>query len=167
MKKLSVLFILVLSIWVGGCGQQLAKDTPTQRNTNAVSLERTYQKVTHNNCAHQVTSSGIETVGAPVKWVQVAPNDPRSVVKATFVNSRNGSAAAMISDNSRFQVDYSFGALNMHVDSGINVVNYKFFSAADKVQEEGTVTLNVSYSEKTLDGNLDVDDCPPPPTPTH
>jgi hypothetical protein len=69
----------------------------------------------------------------------------------------------------------------MHVVSGINVISYTFYNcdarnadgscaAAKTVNETGTSTINVSYTEKTISGVMKVNDCAPPspsPTPAH
>jgi len=168
MKNFLLALFFVSSIFVCiGCGQQLAKDTPGQTNTNTINLERQFQRVVHYDCAKKITADGIETVSSPTKWVEVDPNDPRTMVDSSFVNTRNGSPAGIIMDHIRFVVDYSYGALSMHVEPGINVISYKFLSVTETVQEAGTVTLDVQYKETNLPGELDVDDCPPPsPTPT-
>lgn len=78
----------------------------------------------------------------------------------------------------QFQVDYSWGALNMHVQSGANTISYKFYECPEivpspgpnqpetckgqRILEEGNLTIDISYSEKTLSGYSEVVVCDKP-----
>lgn len=160
MMKLSLL-TLILALTSVGCSQKLAKDRAGETRTNDISLVREFQRVIVYDCNRKVISDSIETVASPTKWVEVTPDDPRGITSSSFVNRQTESTAGLISNNTSFQVDYSYGALNMRVVSGLNIVDYKFF-IGQTVAEEGTVTLNVSYSERHLAGYTERTHCPQP-----
>lgn len=98
-----------------------------------------------------------------------------------FADEQTGSTAGLIVGGFKFQVDYSYGALNMHVISGINNIDYTFSRCASSTtdangnvtclqtqnDETGTAVINVSYVEKTLPGTMQVSDCSSPsPSPS-
>ena len=186
MKILAIGFVSVCAIYLSGCSaENLTKDNPNQPagSGNPISLERDFQEVIHYGCDGTVTSDGIETVSSPTKWVTITPNDSTNLEGSSFTDTLTNSEAGLMMGYTTFQVDYSYGALNMHVVSGVNVIDYTFTkctqwvtnpdgsqscpTANEVVSEQGTVTINVSYSEKTLPGHTDVDDCPTPsPTPS-
>jgi hypothetical protein len=179
MLKLTQGCVVLSFLSVMACsGQNLAKDDPSNPNqpANVVSLERDYQEVIHYDCNHNITSDGIETVKSPTQWVTINPTNPTNVSGSSFLNTSTNSTAGLISANTNFQVDYSFGTFTMHVVSGLNVISYKFYTcsqwtgsactAATTMSEQGTVTLNVSYIEKNLTQPQAITDCPPPPSTT-
>ena len=164
------------AISVGGC---TAQDLSTT-GVNQVSLERDYQNVIHTDCSGNVVSQGIETVASPTQWVTITPTHSADTYTWTINDTETNSSPSFLSGYYTFQVDYSYGALNMHVISGTNTINYSFSNCtawttdahgnqiceASVVGETGTVTINVSYTEKTLPGSVTESDCNPTPSPT-
>jgi len=178
LSALSVCILVVLSTLIAGCGQQLTKNDPS--NPNPVNLERDFQEVIHHDCNGNVTKDGIETVASPTAWVQINPANTSRTYNPSFTDEQTGSSPTWMVGDFSFQVDYSFGVLNMHVVSGINTIDYSFsyctawstdvngnsVCTAQTVDEKGTVTINVNYTEKTLSGSMSVSDCNPSPSPT-
>jgi len=185
MRTLILFTLSTASLCLTACtGQVLQKDDPGNPGShpNTVHLERHFQRVVHYDCNKRVTSDSIETVKSPTQRVTVYPANTANLGGSDFHNRRNGASAAAIFDYTTFKVDYSYGFFNMHVEPGINTVDYTFYAcdswqydpnngskycaSAKTVQEKGTVTLDVSYEEKHLDGTFEIDDCAPKPSPT-
>jgi hypothetical protein len=176
-KHLTQIFLCVMFLGLAACGQQMAKDLPGQPGSrvNNVNLELDRQEVVHYDCTNNVTSDKVEMVSSPISLVTISPEDSRNVVSSTFLNTDTGSTAPMLANLTTFWVDHGDGALSMHVNSGINLIKYAFYScdqfdpktgaclAHNTITEQGTVTMNINYTEKTLPGKLSVSDCPPPP----
>lgn len=167
---LSLPFIVLLT----GCGAT----TLDKYSATSIGIQREYQRVIRFDCDNQVISDKIETVRAPTEWVEIPPTRPSRVWSSSFYNTTTRSSAGMIAGNSKFQIDYSWGALNMHVQSGSNTIDYKFYECEEiappipnqsptckttpRLIEEGNLTINVSYNERTLGGHQEVVVCEKP-----
>lgn len=169
---------LGLALGSSACGMQLQKDDPGNpgSNPNPVHLERHTQRVVRYNCAGQFVSDQIEVVKKANKWVKVEPNFAQPIVDSSFKNRQSGDSADMIVGHKEFQIKYSNGDLGMKVQPGLNIVDYKFFdcstaqsgscpSTGRRLQEAGTVSLQVTYEEKHLEGTLEVRESCPQPSP--
>lgn len=159
-----------------GCGAaRLDKNS-----ANSLGIEREYQRIVRRDCNNNVISDKIETVKSPTGWVEIEPAYRPRVWSSSFRNVTTNSSAAWIVEHSKFQVDYSSGALNMHVQLGDNSINYKFYECVDiappsnpnesptcraplRIIEEGFLALHINYSEKYLDGHQDIVICDPKP----
>jgi hypothetical protein len=175
MKTLSQLILCVTFVLLAGCGGQ----TLSKTNPNNVNLELDYQEVIHYDCNNNVVSDSIQVVSPPTAWVTINPSDSSNLGGSTFLNTATGSTAPLVQSYTTFIVDHGNGALTMHVNTGVNLVNYTFYSCdqwatdgsgtcavAQTVKEQGTLTLNIVYTEKTLPGVQKVNDCvAPTPTP--
>lgn len=181
MKKLTLIASLfILSVLNIHCGfglpaHSLQKDNGSSSTPNVIQLERQFQRVITYDCAHNVVSDSIETVKSPTYKVEITPTQSGKIDSSKFLNTRNGATPNWVSDYTKFTIDYSFGFFNMHVDPGINVINYKFYKCpswglnssgqpiclADFVVfDEGSVTLDIRYTETTLPGAQERTNCP-------
>ena len=177
-RKFLVATVLISGSLLAACS---AQNLSTNGTVNQVNLERDYQEVVHTDCNGNVTLDDIETVSSPTAWVQIEPsNAADDGDDAIFTDQQTSSSPALVLGGDQFQVDYSYGALNMHVISGINNINYQFYRCATsttdangnvtclttQTDETGTAVINVNYAEKTLPGTMQVSDCNPSPSPS-
>jgi hypothetical protein len=179
-SKISLaLIFLTLAMGMAGCTDQvLTKDADAQPDAgpNQVYLREVSQEVVRYDCGHNIISDQIETVQAPTQQVTIPPYDAAaSFIDSDFTDEQTGSQPLLVSNFDTFQVDHSYGALNMHVTDGINVIDYNFYTcnqwstdssgnqtcAAASISEQGTVTLDVTYSEASLSDVETVTECDP------
>lgn len=176
MKNVNVVvnlgLVLSSAFLLTGCGAaKLDKNSK-----NSLGIEREYQRIVRRDCNDNVISDKVETVKSPTAWVEIEPADRYRVWSSSFRNVTTNSSAAWIVEYSKFQVDYSSGALNMNVQLGDNSINYKFYECVDiappttadgaptcrvplRVIEEGFLALHINYSEKYLDGYQEIVVC--------
>lgn len=170
---------LGLALGSSACGMQLQKDEPGNpgSNPNPVHLERHTQRVIRYDCAGSFVSDQVEVVKKANKWVKVEPNFAQPIVDSSFRNRQSGDSADLIMDHKEFRIKYSNGDLGMKVQPGLNIIDFRFYdcstaqagscpASSRRLQEEGTVSLQVTYAEKHLDGTVEVRETCPSPSPT-
>lgn len=133
--------------------------------TQSIHLERHFQKIHRLNCEGNTVSNKVETVKSPTAWAKIYWDSPEGFKDGSTCTFRNRTACTKggiqfySSDKVRFHVDYSFGALNMHVVSGDNYIDYACRNCQKEDQNQcqewgpvtnGTFILTISYSEKQL-----------------
>jgi hypothetical protein len=174
---LQLLCVSFFSVMMIACGAQDLKKTPPgsqNEEVNHVEILRQYQRVVRLGCGGVVKSDRIETVKAPTQNVKITPDSYEGLYSSSFFNVRTGSRPA-IANHTNFVVDYSSGWLNMHVELGRNVVEYKFYRCSEwqgppgsqtcktsSIYERGTVVLDVGYTEEHLGGVRTIDECSAP-----
>ena len=182
MKKLTLtLTFVLLCSNLTACGAKLlGADYPGSTPTDVI-FERDYQRIITYDCNHNVISNSVETVKSPTYYIEMPSKFPSQVARSEFKNQTNGAIPGVTVGYFNFTLDYSYGFLNMHVEPGINVIEYKYYSCdqwgtgsdggpvclvSNTLLESGTSTINALYVEKTLPDTEESNCVQPSPTPT-
>ncbi len=180
MKNTSWFQLLSISFFgmaMVACGAQDLAKTPTGsqgENVNHVEITRSYQRVIRLGCGGVVKSDRVETVKSPTQNVKISPDSYDGIYSSDFYNTKTRSRPATAS-YTNFVVDLADTWLNMRVELGRNVVEYKFSRCSEwqgppgsqtcktpTVYESGLVVLEVGYTEEHLTEVRTINECTTP-----
>ena len=182
MKTTKLLKTILFSSTLSSCGVlwdatmgsdakiKSAEYTPSR--TQAVHLIRQHQRVLRYDCYHNLTSDKVEEVRTANALITLEPSvkDPKAY-RSEFYNQRTKSPDKFGWGTSTFYVDISEkAALAMGVDPGENVIEYRFYECLDwgydknankvctseRLFDQGTWSLDITYTEETLEGSQDI-----------
>lgn len=162
MKTLNKIYLLLACLFLMACeAQHLDKDNDSPYNPEQVHLTRTFQRQITYDCDGFLVSDDIVTVNSPTKRVSIQPDRRSNFLYANYYNyttmdSKHGDT------NYHFYIDLSPSLFNLHVERGLNEIEYEFFYCDETyvdhngsrhcthspyVGERGTLYVNVTYSE--------------------
>lgn len=174
-NTLSVLLYATLGTLIACSGEYLDKGGDPSK-ASVIPLTRVFQRVIRYDCNGRVTSDMTETVGSPTQLVTIPPHTSENLESSSFSNITMGTKANCIFDVGSFYVDYYDGACSMRVGAGKNEIRYDFTycdqkttrydsqgnayqecaPTATRTHETGTSWIDVSYSEETRSGSLEI-----------
>jgi hypothetical protein len=171
-----VLFIgCVLVIFTGflsGCSAEDISNSTDRDNAQTIHLVRKFQMVQRIDCSGSEISNKMETVSSPTDWVEIRPRYLTDFESVEFKNLTHPTNYSTRQGSTKFQVDASYGFLNVHVKPGINQIQYDFYKCYKWVTETatdgstytrcidsrsaelGSVYVNITYEETTLSGTV-------------
>ena len=160
-----------------GCGDGtlLSKSDSTPSNAQKFNLTRVTQRTVRYDCKGKVTSDQQELQSAPREWVSIYPNKAEDFWNLEVTNSARHRTLGV--GDFKFWLDAGDGAFSMWVNNGINELDYNFTychkkavdshgkptgecAHAPQAEENGKIYVDINYTEKVLDGELEVHPTP-------